>query len=30
MYVYAVVLKRGALFLLSTEGGDVPFELPHA
>jgi hypothetical protein len=28
MYVYAVVLKRGALSLLSTEGGDVPFELP--
>jgi glycogen debranching enzyme len=28
--VDAVVLKSGPLFLLSTEGGDVPFSLPHA
>jgi glycogen debranching enzyme len=28
--VDAVVLKSGRLFLLSTEGGDVPFALPHA
>jgi glycogen debranching enzyme len=25
----AVVLKHGAVFLLSTDGGDVPWELPH-
>jgi glycogen debranching enzyme len=25
----AVVLKQGSPFLLSTEGGDVPWELPH-
>jgi glycogen debranching enzyme len=26
----AVVLKGGGLFLVATEGGDVPFALPHA